>query len=305
MAKTAASKKPKSVRAENVSPLEKQCFVITPIGSDQSETRRAADGLIEVVIRPALESLGYDVVAAHQIPDPGSIGRQVMQKIINADLVIANLTELNPNVMYELAVRHAACTPVVTIAQEGTKLPFDVIDSRTIFYRNDMFGVQQLIRALREAVNAAINSPTTDNPVFNATQAVVLREAAKPGSADEVIIESLRRIEGAMSRRVSNQARSAESSPNAGPKDEFFHARGRCTEAAWKYFLRILRNTYAINSQDLGISTDDYWYAKIFDSADNVSMARAAIKAGVTLEVTVAGVFRRLGPDDSNFPEQF
>lgn len=122
----------------------KKCFVVTPIGNDNSSIRRHANGIIDSVIHPVLQSKGYEVSAAHQISSAGSITKQVIEKILEDDLVVANLTELNANVMYELAIRHCVGKPVISIAEQGTVLPFDVADERTIFYANDMAGVEEL-----------------------------------------------------------------------------------------------------------------------------------------------------------------
>lgn len=153
---------------------EKKCFVITPIGANASPTRRATDGLIAAVLTPVLKELGYEAVVAHKIDDSGSISGQVIQHILEDDLVIANLTELNPNVMYELAIRHCVGLPAIVVAQEGTILPFDIVDHRTIFYSNDMSGAIDLMPRLTAAIRAAVAASTPDNPVYRVAQRQVM-----------------------------------------------------------------------------------------------------------------------------------
>ena len=83
-------------------------------------------------------------MVAHKISEPGSITKQIIKEIYSDKLAIANLTNKNPNVMYELAFRHSLGKPVIMIAEKGTPLPSDIIMERTIFYQNDAQGVLEL-----------------------------------------------------------------------------------------------------------------------------------------------------------------
>lgn len=173
----------------------KRCFIVTPIGSDASPTRRAADGLISAVMKPVLEKMGFETYVAHEIASPGSITRQVIEHVIYDDLVIANLSELNPNVMYELAVRHCVGLPIVVLAENGTRLPFDISDERTVFFQNDMYGAVDLAPRLESAIEAALMTGEPDNPVYRVTQSRVLRESVEPDDAQAFLIKKLDYIE--------------------------------------------------------------------------------------------------------------
>lgn len=185
-----------SVEPQNV---EKNCFVVTPIGSGDTPTRRAADGLISSVIKPLMSELGFNVHVAHEISITGSISRQVIEHILTADLVIANLSELNPNVMYELAVRHCTGKPVVALAEAGTRLPFDISDERTVFYTNDMRGVVELAPALRDAIDAVIARGETDNPVSRVQKNKILLDTLDQVDANSILIGRLDSIEKMLS----------------------------------------------------------------------------------------------------------
>src|SRR5689334_1444473 len=96
------------------------CFVIGPIGKDRSIERRHSDMLLHAVIKQALEKppFSYTVKRADQDADPGMIGDRVITDIINAELVVADLTDLNPNAFYELGIRHSTERPTIHIAKE-------------------------------------------------------------------------------------------------------------------------------------------------------------------------------------------
>lgn len=191
----------------NVQPNEKpkKAFIVTPIGADNSPTRRAADGLINAVITPVLNKLGFETYVAHEIASPGSITRQVVEHVLYDELVVANLSELNPNVMYELAIRHCVGLPIVVLAENGTRLPFDISDERTVFFQNDMHGAVDLAPRLESAITAAMSLDEPDNPVYRVTQSRVLRESTEPDDAQSFLIKKLDYIESFISEIKSRE----------------------------------------------------------------------------------------------------
>ncbi|MDW7548170.1 hypothetical protein [Pseudoalteromonas peptidolytica] len=185
---------------------KKKCFVVTPIGNENSEIRRSADGLIASVIKPVCKSLNIEVFVAHEIDSTGSITGQVLEHVLGDELVIANLTSLNPNVMYELAVRHAARKPAVALAEVGTQLPFDISDERTLFYKNDMYGVEDLKRKLRVSIESALKDETPDNPVYRAITNKVMKDVNPQNDVEHYLLDKINKIETAVSKLVSNSS---------------------------------------------------------------------------------------------------
>ncbi|NDV42477.1 hypothetical protein [Flagellimonas sediminis] len=184
---------------------KKTCFIVSPLGKDNSDTRRAADGLINSVIRPLLIELDFEVIAPHEIDNPGSITTQIIKHLLNAELVIANLTELNPNVMYELAVRHAKRLPVVSVVQTGTILPFDIATERTIFFNNDMAGVIELKSKLQKMVLEAVQEKEPDNPIYRVVKSQIMQEvvSAKSDDVQSYILNRLEEMSMQMNRIYS------------------------------------------------------------------------------------------------------
>jgi hypothetical protein len=189
---------------------KKRCFVITPIGEDGSETRRCTDGLMDAVLRPTLAGLGFEVFVAHEIAKPGSITNQVIEHLLEDEMVVANITGLNPNVMYELAVRHAVRLPVVCVSENTTRPPFDIAEERMIFFVDDMRGVEDLKPRLKSAVEAAVDDKTPDNPIYRAKQTNIMKQAAGSNDVQKFILDRLDQIDAKISKPATS------SMPNRG-----------------------------------------------------------------------------------------
>ena len=187
---------------------KKKCFIITPIGPNSSEIRREIEGVIDAAILPLLERKSFEGVVAHRINKSGSINTQVIEHIVNDDLAIVNLTGLNPNVMYELAVRHATGKPVIIIAKEGTSNPFDIVDQRTIYYENDMKGALDLTNKLEGFIDEVLGHEV-DNPLINIIKEKSILDSVsndKDRTIDSLLLEKLSAIEKQLSKNSNDNS---------------------------------------------------------------------------------------------------
>jgi len=112
--------------------VEKICFVICPIGEEGSSIRNHSDLTLNYIIEPVVKNFGYKALRADHINEPGKITNQIIDQIVESSLVIADLTEYNPNVFYELAIRHIVKKPYIQMMRSDQKVPFDIYDVRTI-----------------------------------------------------------------------------------------------------------------------------------------------------------------------------
>ena len=147
--------------------LRKKCFVICPIGAAHSEDRKRSDQLLKHIVSPVCSDLGYEVLRSDKLPDPGVITNQIMDLLVNAELVIADLTGRNPNVFYELGVRHCTGKPFVQLMFEKADVPFDIANVRTLTYSLDLDTFDLAKQELRVAIEWIQKNPEkVVNPVL-------------------------------------------------------------------------------------------------------------------------------------------
>lgn len=151
--------------------FETVCFYITPIGEEDSEERKHSDLFLGALVEPAMEAFQLKVIRADAIDKPGTITRQVIEYLLRSRLVIADLSFHNPNVFYELALRHAARLPVVQLIRTADRLPFDLNQLRTVkIDTTDIYSLVPKIDTYRSEIanqvrRALENPDSVDNPI--------------------------------------------------------------------------------------------------------------------------------------------
>jgi hypothetical protein len=145
-----------------------ECFVICQFGEEGSDERRRSDKVFENFIKKTAQASGYKAFRSIDLEGnrPGVITENVIDKLCNADLVIADLTGSNANVYYELALRHATGKPFIMLVEDLAEVKFDVQAFTTIAIRWDYVGgkkteaeIENQMRLIKES------SGRLENPV--------------------------------------------------------------------------------------------------------------------------------------------
>ena len=205
----------------------KTCFVIAPIGEPESDTRKRSDQILRHIIRPAVEAKGYTAIRADEISEPGIITSQVIQHVVDDPLVVADLTERNPNVFYELAVRHAIRKPFIQIIDKGESIPFDVASTRTAFVdHHDLDNVETAKMEITEQIIALeSDSSTLETPISVSLDLQHLRRSENPG--ERSLADVLSELSSIRSALAEFEERIAASSGGLTNRREFRHMEER------------------------------------------------------------------------------
>jgi hypothetical protein len=114
------------------------------------------DSLYSEVIKPIVIEKGFHVYRADEVYRPGVILQDITSGIIEAEVIIAEITPPNPNVFYELGYSHAVGKSTILLAEHGKDLPFDIRGFRCIFYENTIKGKKEVESNLRRHLSSIL-----------------------------------------------------------------------------------------------------------------------------------------------------
>jgi len=103
------------------------CFVIMPFGG-------WFDRYYQEIYAKAITEAGFEPIRADEIFTTGSVVDQVWEHICKAKVLLADLTDKNPNVFYEVGLAHARGKPIVLTAANLEDVPFDLRHLRMVIY---------------------------------------------------------------------------------------------------------------------------------------------------------------------------
>jgi MAP3K TRAFs-binding domain len=158
---------------ETPAPPAPLCFVLMPFGRKTDAAGRATnfDSVYQKLIAPAVAAAGLEPIRADEEKIGGTIHKPMFERLMLCHYAVADITGANPNVFYELGIRHAlrpSSTVVLFVA--GTVIPFDIALVRGIAYRTDGAGepveLEAPLQAITQHLRAARDNPHADSPIF-------------------------------------------------------------------------------------------------------------------------------------------
>ena len=152
----------------------RNCFIIMGFHIKTMEDGKQynLDLSYEKIIKPVLERLDIEYIRADEIMRSEIIDESMYRLLLCADLVIADITTLNPNALYELGVRYALKSySTILIGDKNTNLPFGLNHLRVFSYEHSGMSIaaQECIRlqdALFDTIQNMRNSELVDSPVY-------------------------------------------------------------------------------------------------------------------------------------------
>ena len=191
------------------------CFIIGPIGEPGTNVRRLADQLKRHVIEPAAQANGlHKVIRADEVASSGVITEEIVDHLIRAAMVVADLSGPNANAFYELAVRHIARRPFVHLYPQGSRLPFDAAGTRAIqFDPGDWDSATKARDDLTEAIGAELgkNPEAVETPFTIAIDRLQLWASNENSATAEVaaVLRQLTRQVRSLDEKVSSITRAS------------------------------------------------------------------------------------------------
>jgi hypothetical protein len=146
----------------------KSCFVIMPISDPEGYESGHFRYIYTNLIQEACKRAGYEPIRADDVPQANLIVQDLIERILVSDMVVCDLSARNPNVMYELGIRHAAQKPAVLITDTKTGPIFDIQGIRTPRYSWMARGEQlekDILSLTQSIISTAQSATLTNSPI--------------------------------------------------------------------------------------------------------------------------------------------
>lgn len=155
------------------------CFIIMPIADPEGYDKGHFKKVYEDLFKVACDKSGFHAIRADEVQQTNLIHLDILQKLIDSPMAICDLSNRNPNVLFELGLRQAFDKPTVLVQECGTPKIFDISPLRYTEYRKelkyrevleDQDSIAEALKATKKAtdngegINSIINLLSLSSP---------------------------------------------------------------------------------------------------------------------------------------------
>ena len=246
----------------------KQCFVIMPFSKTSTEhTEEYWTKHFETFLKPLIEQCA-ELEAHRSEPLRGDVLRKIITELVVSPVVVADLTDRNPNVFLELGVRQSFKHGTVTIAEKGTKIPFDISVKGILFYHpKDHIKNAKFINRFKEAVMDCLSHPESPD-------SLVLETISGRGTLFEIIHrdEAIRRVKALISEYTTNIAWLKHIYDIVQKNRKFPEKRKYATARLRSPAIELLITTRYLDEEDSFYSSAEECFSRIFAINEQLSV---------------------------------
>lgn len=151
------------------------CFVIMPFGKEETpEYKKWLDIFNDIIQKAVVESGRVAEESCYRVDlldNPGSICKDILNGLTESEIVIADLSEKNPHVLYELGIRHSLRSGTILIAQSMNDIPFHLKTYRTAIYNYPVSNLEkeaEFKSKIKRFIESILKGDSkADSPVFD------------------------------------------------------------------------------------------------------------------------------------------
>lgn len=208
----------------------KNCFVIMPISDTDGYDEGHFNRVYKHLIKPACEEAGFKPIRADDISKANMIMIDILQKILECDMAICDLSSRNPNVFYELGLRQAFNKKTVLIKDTKTTIPFDISGIRTLSYNESLridevkTTISNIVTCINETFTAGDKDVSSLLQLLSIKEPATLLKGATLSAESNIILNEIRNIKNLIAtdslrkEKISSYSKSFTDSPTLSVK---------------------------------------------------------------------------------------
>ena len=171
----------------------KICFVIMPISTPDGYQEGHFECVYERIFKPAIEQAGFIPCRVDEGHASKSITEQIYRNLIRSQMVLCDISANNPNVFYELGVRHGLEEKISLVKDDLSEAPFDIKGIHFDVYSSNMnkhYSHEDDIETIRKNLIETYNDETTEIRPIRRTKAALAYEGIQiPRKANSFELE--------------------------------------------------------------------------------------------------------------------